>query len=83
MLQKAICSIGWSTFQGCKSVETPGQEIDSATYIVSVSHWNAMIPHRADRPCMSKARTVSGMALVPGDTEDLRSNGASRLPALD
>lgn len=62
MLQKAFCSIGWSSFQGCKSVETLRQEIGSATYI---------------------ARTVSGMALVPGDTEDLRSNGASRLPALN
>ena len=50
---------------------------------LSTSDRNTMIPHRADRPCMSKARTVSGMALVPGDTEDLRTNGASRLPALN
>ena len=83
MLQKAFCSISWRPFQGCKSVETPWQGISSATYTVSVSHRNAMIPHRADTPCMSKARTVSGMALVPGGTEDLRSNGASRLPALN
>ena len=32
---------------------------------------------------MSEARAISSMALVPEDTEDLRSNGASRLPALD
>ena len=44
----------------------PRQEIGSATYIVSVSHRNAMIPHRADRPCITEARTASGMVLVPG-----------------
>lgn len=82
MLQKAFCSISWSPFQGCKSVETPWQGISSATYTVSVSHRNAMIPHRADTPCMSKARTVA-WHLCLGGTEDLRSNGASRLPALN
>ena len=44
----------------------PRHEIGSATYIVSDSHRDAMIPHCADRPCITEARTVSSMVLVPG-----------------